>query len=248
MRTHPQAQEKSPILNLIAAVAAALALMSLISAQVSAQRQPVTPSPGGEGRIHAKEEGHARTELHAKEEILNEHIPPILIYDGSLTIETEPYPTPTPSGNPNRPYKYKKANGKRIYRVVVTAFTEDGVPYYYPWNFSSGGWQVKVWLQKLKPGSSSVYEDVSTDPDEPQIIIRDSHEIEIDKPTLNPGNLSCQDTDNPIRPRKCQHAPYSPTHFRIKRVEIVKGNQVEYPILPPDSDRDRIIIALYYRQ
>jgi hypothetical protein len=253
MRILPQAQEQAPLLRIML-IFTTLALALLTSPPADAQTPPVPvpPRPVAEGNTHTKEEIHDRGRVHTAQE-RNEHIPPILLFDGSLTFETGTYQNAVPSGNPRRPHKYTMGNGKRIYRVVVTAFTEDGIPYYYPWNLVfNQGWEVKVWLQKLKPNPQDGYEDVSTIQNEPQIIIRDSQEIEIDKPTLNQTisgnpNTGCQATDNPVRRRRCHHPSYGGTHFRIKRVELVNGSSVYYPLLPSDADRDRVIISVYYR-
>jgi hypothetical protein len=195
----------------------------------------------------AQPRGRRGARLRAKnqrlQKLLRSHIPPIIIGDGSLTIRTDSYEPDEhqPSGNTDRPHKYKKNHGAAITRVSVISITHDGSPTSHMVGYPSRGGEVWIFLQQ-EDGQGG-YQDVRRG--RPQIIVRNSQEIEIDKETLRPNK--CHPV--PGNERKCifQHEPYGDAHFRIGEVRFRPHGSSPYPAtMWRDSDRSQVIIRIHY--
>jgi hypothetical protein len=177
--------------------------------------------------------------------LFNEHIPPLIMEDGSLTIRSQRFSDQEHQNNPHRPHKYKKAGFNHIYEVQVVALTSSSVVQNYDRVLSGSGWRVKVWLEKLVDPTTKRYELVNPrHPEEPQIIVKGTpFEVEIDKETLK----NCEETnEDPARPCKYEHEPYDGAHFRIAKVVLAQGNSPGTSLyLRPD--RTKVYISIWFR-
>lgn len=225
-------------LSALAALACVLLICAPVGAQKSARRgKPPRTSKLPKSLAAAQGEGRPG--------ILTSHIPPIIMEDGSLTIETGRFDESDQSGGAHHRYKYKRRNFAKMSKVAVGVITDDGIARYYdPYDVSAGKWEVHIWLEKQMNDDpeSPVYVPVNDAPD-PQIIVKDSHEIEIDKDTFN--DAKCDNTYNPRRPCRYKHEPYEGKHFRIAKLAIRKGNQsMPPPVLP--AKRQKVFVMIYY--
>lgn len=207
----------------------------LLTCEVNNAQQKAKPRIGQRGATRRPQAGA---------EFFRSHIPPIIMEDGSLTIEADKFDEKGSSGSPDRPKKYKKSGFNRMRRVVISAYRENGIPVYYePYDVSDGRWQINVFLEEETSEGSGEYTPVNTNRNKAQIVIRDYHEIEMDKDTLE--DKKCEPTDHPVRKCRFKHAPYSGTRFRIRRVSITKGNQSKPEPVWPEG-REKVVIWVFY--
>jgi hypothetical protein len=173
--------------------------------------------------------------------VLREHIPPILFEDGSLTVRADRFDVKEPSGNANRPHRYRRNNYNDLTRVVVTAFAENGIPHYYVWDTRGASSRIRIFLERWDSASNTY---VPVNGEEPQIEVRDRHEIEISQDMLD--GEDCQPVPGSILECKFEHPGFGAAHFRIRDVRVHKGNSpnYEYPVWP--ANRLQVMIQFYY--
>lgn len=244
MKTHqlirPASRKLTPFTLLCAALALALLTPQSIVAQRGRARGKVkaqTSERAGGAR------GEASRRWTAKDVEVRNHIPPIIIGDGSLSIYTNKYDASeySSSGNSDRPHKYKKGHNKAMTRVAVINIAHTGESFSVLDYFPTGKGEVRIFLQKEAPGGG--YEPVK--PGKPQIIVKDSQEIEIDHRTLDPNN--CEPNIDSERECRFQHRPDNYSNFRIGEVWIKKPGSQPYMLDKYiDSDRAQMIIRIYY--
>ena len=211
-------------LTILKAAAAALAL-ALVAPITAAQNDGRTGRRGTQNRQREKVE-------------IKSHIPPIIITDGSLKIQSPDF-----SGDDEhehdpkapRPHHYKKERYGHITRVsvVVTRPSGPAVPY----NQLLGmGYRVHLFLQR-KEGNNYVWVDES----KPQVLIRGNRLVmEMDKELQN-----CRDTNEEEHTKVCEHPGYgNDVQFRIGRVQIVRGSSTPFNVAL-STDRSRVEVTIY---
>jgi hypothetical protein len=158
----------------------------------------------------------------ASPSVFKEHIPPLIIVEGSLEFEV----AELDGGGSTPPYKYKfkqPYKHKGICHVVVLQMLETGdATKLYNEALTTPDGEVRIWLEKLGP-SGYVPVDTSSNP---QIVIKGGSETDPHPQIVTDKKLKVGDGRQNLpreenrRPKQIQHDGYGSSPFRIRQIQV----------------------------
>jgi len=220
----------------------------------------ITPLASALGSSHPSKdrnsssaEAHITTKKTSSSAVVKDHIPPLIISDGSLEVEAHNLQAVGTSAGQHRMYKYKLqiSGNRKLDRVKMIVIHENknlkgGVDVSVS-TFNGANQELKIYLEREdNPGSGS-YNPVN--PNDHQIGVRNEIiagipqlVVETDQPLENPR--PGHQRPEMIKRDKFDHKGYSGKLYRIQKVEAIGGTP-RLSDLPNVNDRVKVILMVW---